>query len=40
MKYTYGRIKLALASAALLITPSLASASANLESDDFVGISF
>ena len=40
MKYTYGRIKLALASAALLITPTLASASANLESDDFVGISF
>ena len=40
MKYTYGRIKLALASAALLITPNLASAAANLESDDFVGISF
>ena len=40
MKHTYGRIKLALASAALLVTPSLASASANLESDDFVGISF
>ena len=40
MKHTYGRIKLALASAALLITPSLASASANLESDDYVGISF
>jgi bacteriorhodopsin len=40
MKYTYGRIKLALASAALLVTPTLASASANLESDDYVGISF
>jgi bacteriorhodopsin len=40
MKYTYGRIKLALASAALLITPTFASASANLESDDYVGISF
>tara|TARA_B100001093_G_scaffold233925_1_gene224231 strand:+ start:204 stop:1100 length:897 start_codon:yes stop_codon:yes gene_type:complete len=40
MKHTYGRIKLALASAALLITPNLASAAANLESDDFVGISF
>jgi bacteriorhodopsin len=40
MKYTYGKVKLALASAALLITPNLASAAANLESDDFVGISF
>ena len=40
MKHTYGRIKLALASAALLITPNLASASVNLQTDDFVGISF
>jgi bacteriorhodopsin len=40
MKNTYGRIKVALATAALAISPSLASASANLESDDFVGISF
>ena len=36
----YGRFKLMLASAALVAAPSLASASANLESDDFVGISF
>ena len=40
MGYIYGRIKLMLASAALVAAPSLASASANLESDDFVGISF
>jgi bacteriorhodopsin len=40
MKYTYGRIKLALASAALVVSPTLASASANLKTDDFVGISF
>ena len=36
MKHTYGQIKLALASAALLITPNLASASVNLQTDDFV----
>ena len=40
MKYTYGRIKLALASAALVASPTLASASVNLQPDDFVGISF
>ena len=40
MGYIYGRIKLMMASAALVAAPSLASASANLESDDFVGISF
>jgi sensory rhodopsin len=40
MKNTYGRIKVALATAALAISPSLASASANLDSKDFVGISF
>ena len=40
MGYIYGRIKLMMATAALVAAPSLASASANLESDDFVGISF
>ena len=40
MKQIFGRFKLMAASAALVAAPSLASASANLESDDFVGISF
>ena len=40
MRNTYGRIKVALASAALAISPSLASASVNLQPNDYVGISF
>jgi len=36
----FGRIKLITASAALVAAPSLASASENLKSDDYVGISF
>ena len=40
MKQIFGRVKLLMASAALVAAPSLASASSNLESNDFVGISF
>ena len=40
MKKIYGRIKLMGASAALIAAPNFALAASNLESDDFVGISF
>lgn len=40
MKNAYGRLKVALATAALAISPSLASASVNLQPDDYVGVSF
>ena len=40
MKTIYGRIKLMGASAALIAAPNFAQAASNLESDDFVGISF
>jgi sensory rhodopsin len=40
MGYIFGRIKLMMSTVALVAAPSLASASSNLESDDFVGISF
>ena len=40
MKNTYSKIKLMVASAALVAAPSFASAASNLQSDDFVGISF
>ena len=40
MKQIFGRVKLLMASAALVAAPSLASASSYLESNDFVGISF
>ena len=40
MKQIFGRVKLLMASAALVAAPSLAAASSNLESNDFVGISF
>ena len=39
MRLTYNRIKIALAATLVTMVPSLASA-ANLESSDFVGISF
>ena len=40
MKKIYGKIKLMGASAALIAAPNFALAASNLESDDFVGISF
>ena len=40
MKKIYGRIKLMGASAALIAAPNFSLAASNLESDDFVGISF
>ena len=40
MKQIFGRVKILMASAALVSAPSLASASSNLKSDDYVGISF
>ena len=40
MKKIYGKLKLMGASAALIAAPNFALAASNLESDDFVGISF
>ena len=40
MKNIYNKIKIMMATVGLITAPSLASASANLEADDFVGISF
>ena len=40
MKQILSSLKLVSATAGLMLLPTLASASSNLESDDFVGISF
>ena len=40
MRNIYNKIKIMMATVGLIAAPSLASASANLEADDFVGISF